>query len=63
VRNTVIESFDDFEREISMMSDLGRRPVFSFKNQLEAHLFDVAEKHGVIDEMIDAQWDEQEEDF
>lgn len=57
MKQTVIKNFDDFTEEVGCMPDLTRQPVFQL-TPLEAHLFDIAEKHGVIDQMIDQQWEE-----
>lgn len=58
MKQPVIKNFDDFTEEVGRMPDLTRQPVFHLTT-LEAHLFDVADKHGIIDKMIDQQWEEE----
>jgi len=51
---TVIHSFDDFVQEAAKLPDLSRAPIFHL-DPLEAHFFSVADKHGVIDEILDPE--------
>ena len=55
-------TFDDLVNEAGMCPSLGDTHEFVPKNQLEGYFYDVAEKHGVIDEMfserfMDEDWD------
>lgn len=54
-----IKNFDDFVEECGMLPD-GKEPDFAITNPLEMHFMRVAYKHGIIDAMIDEQWDEQD---
>lgn len=53
-KRPAIKTFDDFEKELGMLPD-GREPDFNIANPIEMHFFQVADKHGVIDEMIDGE--------
>lgn len=52
----VIEDFDSLVREASRPPVLGRSPIFSVTNPIEAYFLDVADKHGIIDRMYD-EWE------
>jgi len=48
----VVEDFDSFVREASMLPD-GRPVRMSINNPIEQHFMNVADKHGVLDEILD----------
>jgi len=48
----VVEDFDSFVREASLLPDLNRRTVFAVRDPLELHFMNVADKHGVIDAIL-----------
>ena len=51
----VVEDFDSFVRESGMLPDLGRRTVFAINDPLEMHFMNVADKHGILDAVIDGE--------
>lgn len=51
-RRPVIRTFDDFVEECQMLPDK-REPQFQVTDPLEQHFFEQAEKHGIIDRLID----------
>lgn len=54
----VVEDFDSFVREASMLPDLSRRTVYAINDPLERYFMDVADKHGIIDGIIDGDFDD-----
>lgn len=48
----VIQNFDDFAFEAGMLPDLSSPPIFRL-TPLEHHFMEIADKHGVIDQMLD----------
>jgi len=56
----IIRTFDDFTQEAAMLPDMLRETSISVTNPLERALFDVADKHGVLDQMLSDQLDDQE---
>lgn len=59
-RSNPIRTFDDFAEECKKLPQLELRD-FSVTDPLERFFFDKAEKHGVIDAMLDE--DSELEDF
>lgn len=55
-RRVVIRSFDDFVEEAGMMPTLDDEISWQL-NPLEQYFMDVADKHGVIDEILDGDND------
>lgn len=55
-RRPTIRSFDDFLDEAKTLPTGEDRPV-SPRSQLEEHFFDVADKHGVFDEILGDEQD------
>lgn len=56
-RKRTIRTFDDFVEETKMLPSL--TPVdFSVTDPLEQHFFNVADKHGIIDALLDPFYDE-----
>jgi hypothetical protein len=53
----VIRGYDSFVREAGMMPDLSRRPTFAINDPLEMHFMNVADKHGVLDAILDGEED------
>jgi hypothetical protein len=68
-RKITIRDFDDLEEESKMCpGNLQDEVVLAPKNALEAFFIDVADKHGVLDEMFseradDPEYFEDERDF
>lgn len=54
----VIEDFDSFVREASRLPDLSNRPRFAINDPLEMYFMDVADKHGVIDSVLDGDYED-----
>ena len=54
----VVEDFDSFVREAGMSPDLNRRTVFAISNPLEQHFMNVADKHGILDAILDGHEDD-----
>lgn len=54
----VIEDFDSFAREASRFPDLDRQPVFAIRDPMERHFMNVADKHGIVDAMLDPDLDD-----
>jgi len=54
----VVEDFDSFVREAGMLPDLSRRPIFNITSPLEMHFMNVADKHGILDSIIDGDEDD-----
>ena len=54
----VIEDFDSFVREAGILPDLSNRPRFAINDPLEMYFMDVADKHGVIDSVLDGDYDD-----
>lgn len=53
-RRTVIKNFDDFVEEAKMLPAF-EEPQFAINNPLEQYFMDVADKHGVLDEILDGE--------
>lgn len=53
-RRPTIRTFDDFVEESEMLPD-GREPDICITDPLEQFFFDVADKHGIIDRLIDGE--------
>lgn len=51
-RKPVIRNLDDFISEAKMLPALEER-VFAVTDPLEAHFMRVADKHGVLDQILD----------
>lgn len=51
-----INTFNDFVEESKKLPDLNRKLNFNL-SPLDQHFFDVADKHGVIDQMLDDEYD------
>ena len=51
-KRNVIRNFDDFMEEAKMLPDFNDPPVFAISNPLEQHFMNVADKHGVLDEIL-----------
>jgi len=56
-RRPDITSWDEFIRETKMLPD-GREPKFNITSPLEQHLFGVADKHGVMDQVLNEDFNE-----
>lgn len=54
----VVEDFDSFVREAGMMPDLSNRPRFAINDPLEMHFMNVADKHGILDAIIDGEYED-----
>ncbi len=54
----VIQGYDSFVREAGMMPDLHRRPTFAINDPLEMRFMEVADKHGILDAIIDGEMDD-----
>lgn len=54
----IVRNFEDFHQEAKMMSDLSGQPIFHVDSPIEQYFMDVADKHGVLDEMIFMEDDE-----
>lgn len=54
----IVRNFDDFHQETKMLPDLSRQPIFHVDSPIEQYFMDVADKHGVLDEMIFMEDDE-----
>lgn len=54
----VVEDFDSFVREAGMLPDLKRRTHFAINDPLEMHFMNVADKHGILDGIIDGYEDD-----
>ena len=57
-KNIVINTMDDFIDETKMLPDLNRKLTFNL-DPLESYFFDVAEKHGVFDNMDDEYYESE----
>jgi hypothetical protein len=53
----VIEDFDSFVREAGMLPTMRRR-VFAISSPLEMHFMNVADKHGILDGILDGDEDD-----
>lgn len=49
----VVTGYDSFVREAGMMPDLNNPPIFAINDPMERHFMEVADKHGIIDEILD----------
>lgn len=54
---SVVEDFDSFVREAGMLPDLSRRTRFNITDPLEMHFMNVADKHGILDRILDGEDD------
>ena len=52
-----VAGFDSFVREAGLLPD-GRPTRFAINDPLERHFMEVADKHGVIDRILDEDYDE-----
>lgn len=55
-RRLDIHTFDDFVEEAKMLPD-GNEPRMSVTDPLELYFFEVADKHGIIDAILDDEGD------
>lgn len=53
-----VAGFDSFVREAGMLPDLSRPVRFAINDPLERHFMEVADKHGVLDQILDEDYDE-----
>jgi hypothetical protein len=49
----IIRDFNEFIDECKMLPDITRERIIQPRNALEAHFFEVADKHGVLDAALD----------
>lgn len=61
-KKRIIQNLEDFEAEAGMLPDLSRKINIQPENDLEAHFFDVADKHDVFESMLD-ELDEEEPEY
>ena len=54
----VVEDFDSFVREAGMLPT-DKRVIFNIRNPLEQYFMNVADKHGVLDQILDPEIDEE----
>ena len=47
----VVEDFDSYVREAGMLPDLTRQPVFRVNDPMELRFMEIADKHGIFDNM------------
>lgn len=52
-RPTVIRNFDDFVEEAGMLPDLSAPAEIHISNPLELYFMQVADKHGILDRILD----------
>ena len=57
-KKVTINNFEDFVEESKKLPDLDRLLNFNL-DPLEQHFFNVADKHGIIDRMLDADYDDE----
>lgn len=53
----VIRNFDDLVEHSKLLPG-ARMPVFQL-DPLEEHLMDVADKHGIIDQLLESDWEDE----
>lgn len=51
----VIRNWNDFLGQASLLPDLSRSPTFAL-GPMESHFFAVADKHGIIDSVLDEEY-------
>ena len=54
----VVEDFDSFVREAGRLPDLSNRPRFVINDPLEMHFMNVADKHGILDSVLDGDYED-----
>lgn len=54
----VIQGYDSFVREAAMLPDL-HRPIFAIHDPLEMHFMNVADKHGILDRLLEWNGDDE----
>lgn len=55
-RRSTIRNFDDFVEEAKMLPD-GHEPDINITNPLELRLMEIADKHGILDQILDPDSD------